>query len=133
MANIVLVLKKDGRVRIRVDYRDLNKATHKDDFPLPYIDVLMDNIACQAMYSFLDGFSRYNQVMMGFKDKVKTCFIIEKGTYYYKVIPFGLKNARVTYQRMVTMLFHDMIHKEMEVYMDGMVVKSATREGTLKP
>ena len=60
LANMVPVLKKDGKLRICVDYRDLNKACPKDDFPLPYIDVLIDNITTCAIYSFMDGFSVYN-------------------------------------------------------------------------
>ena len=60
LANIVLVLKKDGRIRVCVDFRDLNKASLKDDFPLPYIDILVDNIAGHALLSFMDEFSGYN-------------------------------------------------------------------------
>ncbi|XP_057999317.1 uncharacterized protein LOC131178376 [Hevea brasiliensis] len=93
LANIVPVPKKDGRVRMCVDYRDLNKATPKDDFPLPHIDVLIDSAACMAMYSFMNGFSGYNQILMDLIDKAKTAFITEWGTYCYKVMPFGLKNA----------------------------------------
>ena len=86
LANIVPVAKKDGRVRVCIDYRDLNKASPKDDFPLPHIDVLVDSAVRAAMYSFLDGFSGYNQIMMDIIDKVKTAFIIEWGTYCYRVI-----------------------------------------------
>lgn len=68
------------------------------------------------MYSFLDGFSRYNQVIMDLEDKVKTSFITKWGTYSYKVIPFGLKYVGAIYQITRTMVFHDMIHKEMEVH-----------------
>ncbi|XP_058002315.1 uncharacterized protein LOC131179476 [Hevea brasiliensis] len=81
LANIVPVPKKDGRVRMCVDYRDLNKATPKDDFPLPHIDVLIDSAACMAMYSFMDGFSGYNQILMDLIDKAKTAFITEWRTY----------------------------------------------------
>ncbi|XP_057994337.1 uncharacterized protein LOC131174598 [Hevea brasiliensis] len=93
LANIVPVPKKDGRVRMCVDYRDLNKATPKDDFPLPHIDVLIDSAACMAMYSFMDGFSGHNQILMDLIDKAKTAFITEWGTNCYKVMPFRLKNA----------------------------------------
>ena len=75
------------------------------------------------MYSFMDGFSRYNQILMAIIDKVKTSFIIEWGTYYYRVMAFGLKNASATYQRMEITMFHNMIHKEVEVYVDEMMVK----------
>ena len=115
-----------------VDFRDLNKACPKDDFPLPHIDVIVDSAASSAMYSFMDEFSRYNQIMMTVMDKIKTAFIIEWGTYCYKVMPFGLDNARATYQIAATALFHDMMHKEVEVYVNDMMVKSETREGHFK-
>ncbi|XP_058009380.1 uncharacterized protein LOC131183173 [Hevea brasiliensis] len=86
LANIVPVPKKDGRVLMCVDYRDLNKATLKDDFPLPHIDVLIDSAACMAMYSFMDGFSGYNQILMDLIDKAKAAFIAEWGTYCYKLL-----------------------------------------------
>ena len=126
------VPKKDGKVHMCVDFRDLNKACPKDDFPLPHIDVIVDSATSSAMYSFMDGFSGYNQIMMAVMDKIKTAFITEWGTYCYKVMPFGLKNAGATYQRAATALFHDMMHKEVEVYVDDMMVKSETREGHFK-
>lgn len=128
LANIVPVPKKDGRVRMCVDYRDLNKATPKDDFPLPHIDVLIDSAAGKRYYTCADGMAGFNQIMMAIADKVKTAFITEWGTYCYKVMPFGLKNACATYQRAMTKVFRDMIHKEMEVYVDDMVVRSMTLE-----
>ncbi|XP_077221648.1 uncharacterized protein LOC143855417 [Tasmannia lanceolata] len=128
LANIVPVPKKDGKVRMCVDFRDLNKASPKDDFPLPHIDILVDNTACHALLSFMDGFSGYNQIKMAPEDMIKTAFITEWGTYCYKVMPFGLKNAGATYQRAATTLLHDMMHKEVEVYVDDMIVKAKTRE-----
>ena len=101
-----------------VDFRDLNKACPKDDFPLLYIDVIVDSTTSSAMYSFMDGFLGYNQIMMAVMDKIKTDFITEWGKYCYKMIPFGLKNAGATYQRAATTLFHEMMHKEVEVYVD---------------
>ena len=129
LANIVPVPKKDEKVRMCVDFRDLNKACPKDDFPLPHIDVIVDSAASSAMYSFMDRFLGYNQIMMAVMDKIKTAFITKWGMYCYKVMPFGLKNAGATYQRAGTALFHDMMHKDVEVYIDDMVVKSETREG----
>ena len=75
LANVVLVSKKDGKVRMCVDFRDLNKASPKDDCPLPHIDVLVDNIAGHEPLSFMDGFSGYNQIMMAPEDMEKTSFI----------------------------------------------------------
>ena len=90
LANVVHVPKKDGKVRVCVDFRDLNKANPKDDFPFPHIDMLVDNTARHSMLSFMDGFSGYNQIMMALDDMEKTSFIIEWGTYCYRVMPFGL-------------------------------------------
>ena len=124
IANVVLVPKKDGKDRMCLDFRDLNKACPKDDFPLPHIDVLVDNIAGSALMSFMDGFSRYNQIKMAPKDVTKTTFTTECGIYCYIVMPFGLKNAGATYQGMATALLHDMMHNEVELYVDDMIVKS---------
>ena len=121
--------KKDGKVRMCVDLRDLNKASPMDDFLLPHIDILVNNTAGHALLSFMDGFSRYNQIKMALEDMEKTSFITPLGTYCYKVIPFGLKNVGATCQRAATALLHDLIHKEVKVYVDDMIVKSKDREG----
>ena len=81
------------------------------------------------MLSFMDGFSRNNQIKMALEDMEKTSFITPWGTYCYKVMPFGLKNVGATYQRVATTLLHDLIHKEVEVYVDDMIVKSKDHEG----
>ncbi|RDY10264.1 hypothetical protein CR513_05247, partial [Mucuna pruriens] len=75
VANIVPVPKKDRKVRMCVDYRDLNQASPKDNFPFPHIDMLVDNTACHAFFSFMDGFSRYNQILMAEEDREKTTFV----------------------------------------------------------
>ncbi|RVW92749.1 Transposon Ty3-I Gag-Pol polyprotein [Vitis vinifera] len=123
--------KKDGKVRVCVDFRDLNKASPKDDFPLPHIDMLVDSTAGHSMLSFMDGFSGYSQILMAPEDMEKTSFITEWGTYCYRVMPFGLKNAGATYQRAATTLFHDMMHRDVEVYVDDMIVKSRDRSDHL--
>ena len=79
------------------DYRDLNKASRKDDFLLPHIDMLVDNTAKFKVFSFMDGFSRHNQIRMAPEDMEKTMFITPWGTFCYKVMPFGLKNDGATY------------------------------------
>ena len=94
LANVVPIPKKDGKVRVCVDYRDLNKASPKDDFSLPHIDMLVDSTTGHSMLSFMDGLSRYNKILMAPKDMKKTSFITEWGTYCYRVMPFGLTNAR---------------------------------------
>ena len=75
LTNVVLVLKKDGKVRVCVNFRDLNKASPKDYFPLPHIDILVDNTVRNALLSFMDGFSGYNQIKMAPEDMEKTFFI----------------------------------------------------------
>ena len=124
VANIVPVPKKDGKVRMCVDYQDLNRASPKDNFPLPHIDILVDNTAKHSLFSFMDGFSGYNQIRMALKDMEKTTFLTMWGTFCYKVMPFGLKNVETTYQRAMVTLFHDMMHKEIKVYVDDMIAKS---------
>jgi hypothetical protein len=90
--------------------------------------MLVDNIAKFNVFSFMDGFSGYNQIRMAPEDMEKTTFITPWGTFCYRVMPFGLKNAGATYQRAMTTLFHDMMHKEIEVYVDDMIAKSQTEE-----
>uniref|UniRef100_A0A2N9I3A8 Retrotransposon gag domain-containing protein n=1 Tax=Fagus sylvatica TaxID=28930 RepID=A0A2N9I3A8_FAGSY len=74
-----------------------------------------------VVFSFMDGFSGYNQIKMAEEDKSKTAFVTHWGTFVYDVMPFGLKNAGATYQRAMVTLFHDMIHHEIEVYVDDMI------------
>ncbi|TYK13578.1 protein NYNRIN-like [Cucumis melo var. makuwa] len=128
VANIIPVPKKDEKVRICVDYRDLNRANPKDNFPLPHIDMLVDNNAGYSTFFFMDDFSRYNQIKMAEEDREKTTFITLWGTFCYKVMSFGLKNVGATYQRAMVTLFHDIMHKEIEVYVDDMIAKSKEDE-----
>uniref|UniRef100_A0A2N9I6H1 RNA-directed DNA polymerase n=1 Tax=Fagus sylvatica TaxID=28930 RepID=A0A2N9I6H1_FAGSY len=132
LSNIVPVKKKNGQIRCCVDFRNLNKACPKDEFPLPNMDLLIDSAAGHAMFSFMDGFSGYNQIRMSTRDAEKTAFRTPIGNFYYTVMPFGLKNAGATYQRTMTAMFHDMMHKEIEDYVDDIVVKSKKREDHLR-
>ena len=127
LANIIPIPKKDGKVRICVDFKDLNKANPKDEFPLPHIDLLVDSTTGHSMLSFMDEFLGYNHILMALEDMEKTTFITEQGTYCYKVMPFGLKNVGTTYQRAATTLFHNMMHRDVEVYVDNMIMKSRGR------
>ena len=97
IVNIIPVPKKDGKVRVCIDYRDLNQASPKDNFLLPHIDALVDNTTTNRFLSFIDGFSGYNQIKMAEEGKAKTTFTTHWGTYAYDVMPFGLKNAGATY------------------------------------
>ena len=98
MSPIIIVLKKNGEIRVCVDYQKLNVATKKDHCLLPFIDTVLDNVASQQLYSFLDGFSGYNQVSIHLDDQPKTTFVTEWDTYAYRVMPFGLCNAPATFQ-----------------------------------
>ncbi|RDX80440.1 hypothetical protein CR513_39010, partial [Mucuna pruriens] len=112
---------------------DLNRVSPKDNFPLPHIDVLVDNTAQHAFFSFMDDFFGYNQIQMSPKDREETTFITLWGTFCYKVMSFVLKNAGATYQRAMIALFHDMIHKEIEVYVDDMIAKLRKYKHRLNP
>ena len=107
-----------------VDFTDLNKACPKDSFPLPRVDQLVDSTAGHMLLTFMDAFSRYNQIKMNEEDQEKTAFIASQGLYCYKVMPFGLKNAGATYQILVNKMFNKQIDRNMEVYVDDMLVKS---------
>ena len=105
LASVVVVPKKDGKWRVCVDYIDLNKACPKDSFPLLLIDRIIDVAAGHGILSFMDAFSRYHQIPMHPPDVEKMTFIRPHGLYYYNVMPFGLKNAKETYQRLITKIF----------------------------
>uniref|UniRef100_A0A2N9EM81 Uncharacterized protein n=1 Tax=Fagus sylvatica TaxID=28930 RepID=A0A2N9EM81_FAGSY len=124
LSNTVVVKKKNGKWRVCVDFTDLNKACPKDPFPLPKIDQLVDSTAGHERMSFLDAFQGYHQIALKKEDQEKTAFITPRGIFCYKVMPFGLKNAGATYQRMVTKMFSELLGKTVEVYIDDMVVKS---------
>ena len=124
ISNIVPVSKNDKSIRVCTDFRDLNLACPKDDFPLPNIDMIVDMTAGYEMYSLMDGFSGYNQIKIAPEDQEKTAFTCTWGKFCWNVMPFGLKNAGATYQRVVTTIFHDMMHKTMEDYVDDTLAKS---------
>lgn len=107
-----------------VDFIDLNKACPKDNFPLSMIDTFVDSTVDHQTLSFMDAFSEYNQIKMHESDQEKTSFITDWELYYYRVMPFGLKNARVTYQKLVNKMFKSQIGRNVEVYVDDMLVKS---------
>ena len=128
LANVVLVKKANGKWRLCIDFTDINKACPKDSFPLPRIDLIVDATAGHELLSFMDAFSGYNQISMDPEDQGKTSFITAQGTYCYRVMPFGLKNAGATYQKLVNRMFQKQIGTTMEVYIDDMLVKSTTSD-----
>nr|GEZ47405.1 reverse transcriptase domain-containing protein [Tanacetum cinerariifolium] len=108
--------------RVCIDYRKLNEATRKDHFPLPFMDQMLERLAENEYYCFLDGFSGNFQIPIDPKDQEKTTFTCPYGTFVYKHMPFGLCNAPGTFQRCMMAIFHDMIEKTMEVFMDDLSV-----------
>ena len=131
IANIVPVKKKNGQIHVRVDFRDLNNVCPKDDFPLPVIDLMVDATTNHEALSFMDGSLGYNQIRMAPKDEELIAFRTPKGIYCYKVMSFGLKNASAIYQRAMQKIFDDMLHKNVECYVDDLVVKSRKKEDHL--
>ena len=107
-----------------VDFTDLNKACPKDPFPMSKIDQLVDVTVGHPRMSFLDAFQDYHQIPLALDDQEKTAFVTPVGNYHYKVMPFGLKNAGSSYQRMMTRMFGSQLGKNIEIYIDNMVVKS---------
>lgn len=128
LANVVLVKKANGTWRMCVYFTDLNKACPKDSYPLPKIDRLVDATAGHSLLSLMDAFSGYHQIPLCKEDQEKTSFITEQGLFCYNVMPFGLKNAGATYQRLVNKIFAELIGRSMEVYVDDMIRKSLKDE-----
>ena len=120
----MVVKKKSGKWRVCLDFTDLNKACPKDPFPMPKIDQLVDATVGHPRMSFLDAFQGYHQIPLALDDQEKTAFVTPIENYHYKVMPFGLKNAGFTYQRMMTRMFESQLGKNIKIYMDDMVVKS---------
>nr|GEZ72810.1 reverse transcriptase domain-containing protein [Tanacetum cinerariifolium] len=108
--------------RVCIHYRKLNEATRKDHFPLPFMDQMLERLAGNEYYCFLDGFSGYFQIPSDPKDQEKTTFTYPYGTFAYKRMPFGLYNAPGTFQRCMMAIFHNMIEQTMEVFMDDFLV-----------
>ena len=107
-----------------MDFTDLNKVCPKDSYPLPRIDQLVDSTAGHRLPSFMDAFTRYNQIRMDETDQEKTSFVTSQGLFCYKVMSFGLKNVGATYQRLVNHMLRPQIGRNVEVYVDDMLVKS---------
>ena len=125
---IVVVPKKNGKLRVCVDYRKLNAQTVKDPFPLPFTDMMLDEVAGHQMYSFMDGYSGYNQLALAPEDREKTTFITEWGAFMYLVMPFGLCNAPATFQRCMMVIFADFLHKFLAIFVDDFTIYSQQQE-----
>ena len=119
-------MKNNRKLRVFVDFRDLNATTPKDMYVMPIADMLVNSIANNELFSFMDGFSGYNQILIVIDDISKIAFRCTGSleTFEWLVMPFDLKNAGATYQRAMNAIFHDMLGHHMEIYIDDIVVKS---------
>jgi hypothetical protein len=118
--------KKQGTICVCMEFRDRNKACHKDNFPTPFIDQILDECVGSEIFYFMDGFSGYNQIQIKPKDQHKTTFICPWSTFPYRKMPFGLKNAGETFQQAMTFTFHDLKHI-VEAYLDDLAAHSRKR------
>nr|CAH66086.1 H0209A05.3 [Oryza sativa] len=128
LANPMVVPKANGKLRMCIDYTDLNKACPKDPYPLPRIDQIVDSTAGCDLLCFLDAYSGYHQIRMAREDEEKTAFITPIGTYCYTTMPFGLKNAGPTFQRTTRISLGSQIGRNVEAYVDDLVVKTRNQE-----
>jgi hypothetical protein len=132
VSNPVIVLKKNIDVRrICVNYTSLNKHYPKDPFLLPRIDQIIDSTAGCARLSFLDTYSGYNQIKLKKEDEEKTAFITPYGVFCYQVMPLGLKNAGATYQRMMQNCLGSQIGRNIQVYIDDIVITTRKDESLI--
>jgi hypothetical protein len=123
----VPVEKESDKLRVCIDFHNLNIATPKDEYPMPIADTLINNASGKRIISFLDGNAGYNQIFMAEEDASKTTFICPGfiGLFEWVVMTFGLKNAGATYQRTINLIFHELLGNTVKVYIDDIVVKSA--------
>ena len=131
IANPVMVKKPNGSWRMCIDYSDLNNACPKDCYPLPEIDQKVESLEGFKYKCFLDAHKGYHQILMRHEDEEKTAFYTNRGTFCYQKMPFGLKNAGATYQRLMDKIFLNQIGRNIEVYVDDMVIKSSTESSLI--
>ena len=122
-----MVRKKNGSLRICIDFRNLNIACQKDNYPLPNMETLLQRVTRAGMMSMLDGFSGDNQVVIQKEDRHKTTFTSPWGTFEYLRMPFGLLNVGGTFQRAMDYAFKELIGKFIEIYQDDLTVFSKER------
>jgi hypothetical protein len=132
--NIVPIEKKNtGKIWVCIDFHNLNKATPKDEYPMLIDDMLINNASGHRVICFLDGNAGYNQIFMAEEDMSKTAFRYPSfiGLFQWVVMTFGLKNAGATYQRIMSLIFHDLLGIILEIYIDDVVVKSDSMDNHL--
>jgi hypothetical protein len=125
--------KNTGKIQVCIDFRNLNKATPKDEYLMPIAVMLINNASGHRVISFLDNNIGYNQIFMVEEDMSKTAFRCPNfiGLFEWVVMTFGLKNASVTYQRAMNLIFHDLLGIILKIYIDGVVVKSDSMDDHL--
>ena len=128
LANPVVVPKANGKLRMCIDYTNLNKACPKDPYPLPRIDQIVDSTSGCDLLSFIDAYSGFHQIKMAKDDRKHTAFVTVDGLYCYVVMPYGLLNALPTFARAMNITLGGLVRDIVEVYVDDIVVK--TKEGS---
>ena len=127
-APVLFVKKKDGSLRLCIDYKGLNKVTIKNKYPLPRIDDLFDQLAGSRVFSRIDLRSGYHQLKVRAEDIPKTAFRTRYGHYEFLVMSFGLTNAPAAFMELMNRVFHDYLDKFIIVFIDDILVYSKTRE-----
>jgi hypothetical protein len=130
--NLVIVRNKNGEVRLCVEFRNLNRFSKKENYPLPKMERLLQRISGATAMSFLDGFFGYNQISIHPDDQEKTAFTTPWGTFLYAKMPFGLMNVRATFQRAMDIAFMGEKDKFVLIYLDDITVYSNSHDEHLK-
>jgi hypothetical protein len=120
--------KNTRKIQVCIDFRNLNKAIPKDEYPMPIADMFINNASGHRVISFLDNNAGYNQIFMAEEDMSKTAFRCPDfiGLFEWVVMTFGLKNAGATYQSAMNLIYHDLLEIILEVYIDDVIVKSGS-------
>jgi hypothetical protein len=132
LANPVIIPKANAKLRMCIDYNNLNKACPKDPYPLPRIDQIVDSTSGCDLLSFIDAYSGFHQIKMAKADRKHTAFVIVDGLYCYVVMPYGLLNALPTFARAMNITLGDLVRDIVEVYVDDIIVKTEESNSLLE-
>ncbi|MCO5549991.1 hypothetical protein L7F22_003468 [Adiantum nelumboides] len=125
---IFIVPKKNGKFRVCVDLKKVNAAIRRDHYPLPYSEHVLEKVASKDAYSFLDGYSGYDQITIALEDQAKTAFIIEFGVFAFRVMAFGLTNAPATFQQLINTAFKEYLREFCEAFLNDLYIYSFWEE-----
>jgi hypothetical protein len=120
--------KNNGDIRLCIDFRNLNRALEKDNYPMPLMEQILQCVPDSKMLSLLDDFSGYNQVLVAHEDQLKTAFRTKWGTYAYMKMSFGLINARATFQRAMNITFGGLLGECVKVYLNDVTIFSRDKK-----